>query len=296
MATLIKTDRNGTQYWEDYVCPKCDGKGKIYYYYHVKGGICFLCNGTGSYRTHWRTYTPEYEAKLEARRAEKRQRKVDEFNANISEHYKELGLNADGRCFAVLDRTFGRTDELKAAGARFNGDWWYFDHSVDGWDLLEVDAKDLIRVDAYEGRIEWNEDKKGFEIKSVVEKVLKERRVEENISIGSEFYGSEGDKVNTEVVLDKVFSFGSWDYRGNECTMYGYKMSDSSGHHFVWMTGCNPWGILGYVNGDDFYKWENVEKFYGKEFSLRGTVKGHSEYQGLKETKLNRCKIAIKEA
>ena len=47
MRKLIKTDRNGTKYWDESNCPKCGGKGKIYYYAHVEGGICFKCGGTG---------------------------------------------------------------------------------------------------------------------------------------------------------------------------------------------------------------------------------------------------------
>lgn len=297
MATLIKTDRNGTQYWEDYTCPKCEGKGKIYCYSHVEGGICFLCNGSGCYRTHWKTYTPEYAAQLEERRAAKRQRKIDQFNAEMPEHYKELGLTAEGKCFAVLDRTFGRKDELKAAGARFNGDWWYFDHAAEGWNVAEVDARKLVEADVDKGRVFWDESKKGFETKAAVEKILKQRRVEANSRTISEFYGVEGDKVDAKVVLNKVFSFSSWDFRGEDCTMYGYKMSDNAGHHFVWVTGCDPWRVFGIatdVPGEEC-KWEReeYEAFYGKECTLKGRVKGHKEREGLKETQVFRCKLAF---
>ena len=28
-------------------CPRCDGYGRIDYYKHVRGGVCFKCNGSG---------------------------------------------------------------------------------------------------------------------------------------------------------------------------------------------------------------------------------------------------------
>ena len=77
MATLIRTDRNGTKYYEGMIsCDRCDGKG-IYIIGVCNGrpvpswvdnGVCFKCGGTGKVEGKWKEYTPEYEAKLEARR------------------------------------------------------------------------------------------------------------------------------------------------------------------------------------------------------------------------------------
>lgn len=94
MATLIRTDRNGTRYYEGMIpCDRCDGKG-IYIIGVCNGkpvpswvdqGICFKCGGAGKVEGKWKEYTPEYAEKLEARRkakAEKWQREHAEEIAN----------------------------------------------------------------------------------------------------------------------------------------------------------------------------------------------------------------------
>lgn len=80
MAELIKIDRNGTKYYEGMIeCDRCNGKG-IYYIGVCNGqlvpswvdqGVCFKCGGSGKVHGKWKEYTPEYEAKLEARRRAK---------------------------------------------------------------------------------------------------------------------------------------------------------------------------------------------------------------------------------
>lgn len=291
--TLLKTDKNGTKYFEDDRCPKCGGSGWIREYDHIEGGVCFKCQGSGYFLTHWTEMTPEYAAHLEALREARRQRKIDKFNANIAEHYKTLGLNAEGHCWAVLERTFGRKDELKAAGARFNGDWWYFAEQKDGWDTAEIDATKFIFTNPEEEKIGWNQALKGYEIKEEVQNILRKRREAANKESGSDFFGNEGDKVDEDVTLDKIFSFESTDWQGNDCTMYGYKMADTAKHHFVWVTGCDPWSVFD-IHDDDgnfYYRREDYEALYGKQFHLTGRVKGHKEREGLKETQMTRCRI-----
>lgn len=77
MATLIRVDKNGTKYFEGLAeCPRCSGAG-IYYIGVLNGkllpswvdqGVCFQCGGSGKVQSKWKEYTPEYEAKLNARR------------------------------------------------------------------------------------------------------------------------------------------------------------------------------------------------------------------------------------
>lgn len=68
---LLRTDRNGTRYYIDHKCPKCGGTGNIWYYGHVEGGVCFLCEGTGIKPRPFKVMTPEYAAILADRRNRK---------------------------------------------------------------------------------------------------------------------------------------------------------------------------------------------------------------------------------
>ena len=78
--TYVRTDRNGTQYFEKKVrCWRCDGYGIYFMGVHngnlipssVADGVCFRCGGRGWEVETVKEYTPEYAAKLEARRAKK---------------------------------------------------------------------------------------------------------------------------------------------------------------------------------------------------------------------------------
>lgn len=68
MARLIRTDRNGTKYYEGMVtCDRCGGLGG-HDVWKFTGWKCYKCGGEGKVEGKWKEYTPEYEAKLKARR------------------------------------------------------------------------------------------------------------------------------------------------------------------------------------------------------------------------------------
>lgn len=79
-AKLIKIDRNGSKHYEGaIVCDRCGGKG----YYAIgmhnmqpvlsphDGGVCWKCQGAGKVIGKWIERTPEYQAKLDAKRRAK---------------------------------------------------------------------------------------------------------------------------------------------------------------------------------------------------------------------------------
>lgn len=95
MANLIKIDRNGSKHYEGLVtCDRCGGRG----YYaiavlngqpllsHLDGGVCWKCHGAGKVHSKWIERTPEYQAKLDAKRKAKReaeQARLDAERAKI---------------------------------------------------------------------------------------------------------------------------------------------------------------------------------------------------------------------
>lgn len=73
--TLIRIDRNGTKYWADDTCKRCGGAGQRSEWYYT-GMTCWECGGTGRTDPHIeKEYTPEYEAVLAERRAEREAKK-----------------------------------------------------------------------------------------------------------------------------------------------------------------------------------------------------------------------------
>lgn len=154
MEKLIRTDKNGTKYYEvTEKCMKCQGTGFIKYYWQHYDGICFDCKGKG-YKTYKKkVYLPEYEAKLEANRKAKRIAKAPEVNQKF---FKENGLNEEGKTYVVLGKTYEIKEELKAKGARFSKNLlWHFGQKVEGYNLLEVTADDYGTKNAY-GEYEYD--------------------------------------------------------------------------------------------------------------------------------------------
>jgi hypothetical protein len=49
---------------------------------------------------------------------------------------------------------------------------------------------------------------------------------------------------------------------------------DDAGNHYVW-----------------FASAENLGRYRGRKLRLKGTVRGHGEFRGVKQTQLNRCKV-----
>lgn len=112
MATLIRTDRNGTKYFEgDVICDRCGGKG-VYYIGVCNGqpvlspvdsGICFKCGGGGKVHGKWKEYTPEYEAKLEERRAKRRAKWEAEHAEEIAQAEAQRKAEEEARERARLE-------------------------------------------------------------------------------------------------------------------------------------------------------------------------------------------------
>lgn len=85
---LVKTDRNGTKYFEETsTCWKCSGSGIYQWGVGYNGqlmysGVCYACGGSGVVTTTTKEHTPEHEAKLQAQRA-KREAKREAERAAI---------------------------------------------------------------------------------------------------------------------------------------------------------------------------------------------------------------------
>lgn len=263
--TFIKTDRNGTSYYMNHVCPRCNGTGSLPYWY--ANGVCFKCGGSGRFDTVEKVYTEEYKAKLQAareRKAElKRQEALDEFDAHRQEGWMKLGFNADAIAYCVCGDTYAIREQLKAAGAKFCRELgWHFDHKVSDYETVEVFAEEVLSED-----LVWEYGKPHFAFRKDAADIVKAKMPKKEI-VPSEYVGEVGQKIEKTLVLKRVYSFDSQFGVTHICNF-----ADEAGNVFIWKTG----------------SWRGDE---GKTYTIKGMLKDHSEYKGIKQNVLTRCKVA----
>ena len=90
---LIKVDRNGSKHHEGVVkCDRCGGTGYFAVGVHngvprlspLDRGVCWKCHGSGKVLGKWIERTPEYQAKLDAKREAKEKARQEEWEAEQS--------------------------------------------------------------------------------------------------------------------------------------------------------------------------------------------------------------------
>ena len=120
--TLVKTDRNGTKYWElSCTCDKCNGTGiYVWFGYHQNGtstryeGECFRCGGTGIYTWTEKEYTEAHAQKLADQRA-KRQAKKDAELAQLKAEQEAINAQMKAKEEALKAEREARLAEERAA-------------------------------------------------------------------------------------------------------------------------------------------------------------------------------------
>ena len=134
------------------------------------------------------------------------------------------------------------------------------------------------------------EEARQAEIKRITEEKRKAEAAQKAIS---QYVGEIGKKITVDIVENKTVSFE---------TFYGIKnvhiMKDSDGNCYKWFTEKG----LGYdvlvEDGKNYYMedekgrkwdWHSIEQ--DEQFTITGTIKEHSEYNGEKQNVLTRCKI-----
>lgn len=263
---LLRIDKNGTKYWADDTCPKCGGKGVIDAYYYNEQGVCFLCGGSGSHETHWKEYTPEYEAKLAERRIARAKKKAPELNAKF---LKSIGFSADGKAWVVLGKTYDIKEDLKAAGCKWhNLIGWHFDHADNGFDCFELCIDEITSL-SYAGEYIWNSY---TEVVDYINEKREQYAPKKSVST-SDYIGAVGDKITCAVTLAHVFMYRThFSYKGEPA--YIYKFTDAAGNTIIWKTSKHFSINDGWIG------------------MITGTVKEHSEYKEERQTILTRCKLS----
>lgn len=269
MKKLIKIDRNGSKHYEGPVdCPRCGGLGL--YITHVcngvpvptvvDNGVCHLCLGSGKVQGKWIERTPEYQAKLDAKRKAReaeRQAKIEaEAEAKAQEWLAEHGFNAEGQTWILLGDTYAKREEIKAAGGKYDGILgWHIGHQVGEAFVASID--DLAERSAW-GWYSWKVNKADVD---------KMKKAHEGAPV-SQHQGTVGQRITISVKYQRSFSFDS-----HFGTTNVHKFTDAAGNVYTWKTQ------------------SGLALDPGSQVELTGTIKAHSEYKDEKQTELIRCKI-----
>lgn len=275
MRKPFKVDRNGTQYFADYRCRRCGGQGGLDEWTYT-GWTCYECGGSGKADKPyiWKVYTPEYAKKLEERRAKRAAKRMEERRAKAADlnrvYCERNGYAEDGTTWVYLGNTYDIKDELKSAGATFNGTLgWHSATRIDGYEAMivtvvfEIDASGVIFAVNHEDTAE----------------AVKEARAEwyaENTQ-SSNHVGNVGDRIEASVTLLRRVSYDT-----KFGTMHIFIMKGETGNVFVWKT--SAW--LEYVVDDEY---KTVKE--GESCTIKATIKGHGEYNGTLQTELARVKV-----
>lgn len=279
---LVKTDKNGTKYYHHRAaCLKCGGTGIVKCYIHINGGECFDCGGSGISEWDSKEYTPEHEAKLQADRDKRFEKKKAEEMAKAAEKnatfFEKNGFDKQGKTHYVLGNTYDVKEQLKAQGAKWDNiaGHWHMSTKPEGFETLEFDVTDIFDSN-YAGVYEWNSWKRcEWDDPKYYVNIIKAKEDELKASKStSKHIGVIGEKLEMVVYYTHTTS---WDnnYGGywNSGVTNLHTFKDADGNVFTWKT--------------DKY----IEADYGTQVILKGTVKEHSEYKGIKQTVLTRCQV-----
>lgn len=276
-VVLVKVDKNGTRHYAGTICPKCGGTGHIDCYTHVDGGICFLCGGSGDAGKHNHKYTvrteDQHKIYMEKKQAKDKEKAI-EANKKLLE--KE-GFTPDGRTWIVLGDTWKIKDSIKAAGGFYN-DYlgWHFNHFTDEFPVKEISISEpighdeagnpinLFWVNDYDGGLMWQDC-------IFITKCLKAFHNEyfRTIAPATEWFGEVGDKATIkDCDIRLVYSCE---------TVYGYtnlyQFTSPAGYVFTWKTA------------------NSLDIDPDKKVTVSGKIKALTEYKGIKQTELTRCKV-----
>ena len=270
--SLVKTDRNGTRYYEGVqTCWKCFGHKAFWCWSHVSNGVCFACNGTGVNPVKVKVMTDEYYQKLQDKRIAKQEKAIEEHKAHASElnaeFFQREGFNSDGKIWAVVKTGFVPKEfqeEMLSRGAKKHG-WNIYLFSEPQEGAIELDAKDCCYADMYGV---YNDFESSFMNQLIADAEEAERKAKAE---KSSYFGNVGDKVDGLEVTFKNEFFYETQFGG----MIIYIFEDADGHQFKWNTSSGF--------GTSLEKEEVI--------TIKGTIKEHSEYNGIKQTVLTRCKL-----
>ena len=273
---IVSVDEDAKKAIVEGQCDRCGGSG-MYIIPRVFQGTCFTCGGAGVIRKRVKAYTPDEYEKYLANQARAKERKAEQRAAEVAKLEEEseanlrIALEADGydveypQIFVVIgENTYAVKDELKELGCKYKPEFgWYCTHAVDvpvNYGMVGIPFDQVC---------EWNPVAKKIFIKDGAKEIADAAKNEAAPKSNSEFIGDIKQRLrDMEVVYTNCRTIES--YYGVSL-VYTFKLGDNVLTWFCSGKGIDP----------------DIE--IGETVLLTGTVKDHKEYNGVKQTYLNRC-------
>lgn len=172
-----------------------------------------------------------------------------------------LGFGDAGYIYVYLGNTYEHLAWFKAEPeCRYHKIWGWFTPSNEE---VSNDLPEGIRVE----KLCWEDVSYGTDVsESLAEKAVNNLKYKDLNSL-SEYIGEIGDRDTFELTVKKAISLES--FYGSS-TMH--IMEDKNGNTFVWNTASKTLEV-------------------NKTYRMKGTIKDHKEYRGVKQTILTRCTL-----
>ena len=268
--TIEKVDEANHKAYVTNTCWKCGGTG-LYAWF----GTCFACGGSGKIGKWVKAYTPSefdkyvtYQERAKEKRVERKLAQIQERKDNSEKNKKEvltkLGFDAENPIVYLVagGNTYDIKDELKTrGGGRYNAAFnWYFTKETEvpeGYQLVPVDVDEVYDWVAVSKKLNLKED-----AKDIADAAKARIRPKSN----SEYVGEIKERLRDILVTLT-------------------EAREISGYY-------GPSKVFTFNQGENVLTWitsSPPEAIVGQKYLLTGTVKDHTVYNGVKQTKLNRC-------
>ena len=120
------------------------------------------------------------------------------------------------------------------------------------------------------------------------------------ISARTSYQGTVGERKEWTLTVNKVITIAPSEYRYSTGeNRFLYSMQDDQGNVFVWFSSSGQ-AFLETMTEEEAARNIETKGYYSKtavnlkdgdKVTLKGTVKRHEEYKGIKQTALSRCKV-----
>ena len=271
-------EKNGKLYTKiQEKCPRCNGLGIIIARIEngqpipipVDQGICYKCAGNKYLTKEVRLYEEEEYNKIQERVKKQKEHKEQErkeeqaknFAINKENWLKKNGFSAEGYTYIYFKESYSIKEQLKEAGFRFDLVRLWHRNSPEGYenDVIKIFVDDIVEF-AANGNDYYKTEAKNF-----IEKKIAEAQGNDS----SDWVGEIGTQVSaSSVTLVKKTKFSGYYGLTNV-----YTFKDQNDNLYTW------------------FSTVALELNPGDICDIKGKVKKHDEYKGVKTTVLTRCKV-----